>query len=205
MLYTISLNPDPSWHVPSVANCYVMWDKYQMLENIRVHSLMVAKTALCIAKDIIAKKYPISKEYVVAALLHDIAKTYTIRHGGDHALLGATFVREETSNPYLAHAVLSHVFWPWTEGELSVEHKPWRLPLIISYADKRVCHDKIVSIDERFGDLMERYGKTESSRKYIRENYEQSIELENALKKRYIKTDLNPVEINAIKIENSQD
>ena len=202
MLYAISLEPDHSWSLPKAAKCYELWDKYEMLENIRVHSTMVAKTALYIARDVLEKRYEISEDYVIAAaLLHDIAKTYTIKHGGDHAQLGAAFVRAETGNPYLAHAVASHVLWPWSEGKLSVEHKPWRLPLLISYADKRVCHDKIVSLDERFGDLMQRYGKTERSRKYIQENYEQSIDLEKSFKKRYIQTDLDFSKIKVLQID----
>jgi len=201
MIYTISFDLDPSFPVPTKAECYTMWDTYEMLENVREHSRMVAKTALCIAKDVIAKGYDISEDYVVAAaLLHDIAKTYTIKHGGDHAQLGASLVRAQTGNPYLAHAVLSHVIWPWNEGILSVENEPWRLPLIISYADKRVRHDTLVSIDERFSDLMDRYGTTELKRQYIQENYEQSVELENALKKYHIKTELDFVEINAIEL-----
>jgi len=201
MIYTISFDQNPRWTVPTKAKCYAMWDTYEMLDNIREHSRMVAKTALCIAKNIRANGYEISEDYVVAAaLLHDIAKTYTIKHGGDHAQLGATFVRAQTGNPYLAHAVLSHVIWPWTEGILSVVNKPWRLPLIISYADKRVRHDKIVSIEDRFSDLMDRYGNTALKRQHIQENYEQSVELENALKKHQIKTELSSAEINAIKL-----
>lgn len=202
MLYSISLSPDPTWFVPTKTECYALWDKYEMLDNIREHSLMVAKTALYIARNAIMQKYDVSEDYIIAAaLLHDIAKTYTIKHGGDHACLGAAFVRAETGNPYLAQAVLCHVSWPWLEGDLAIEHAPWRLPLVIAYADKRVCHDGIVSVDKRFHDLLERYGTTELKRKYIQENYEQSIELENSFKKHNMKVDFNTQDVNAVSFE----
>ena len=34
---------------------------------------------------------------------------------------------------------------------------------IVNYADKRVMHDRIVSLEERFSDLKERYGRKSES------------------------------------------
>lgn len=167
---------------PDEAACALLWDKYDMLPHIREHCRTVARVALDVASRAVARGCALDLDAVrAAALLHDLAKTYTIRHGGGHAQLGAAWVREETGNPALAQAVLFHVSWPWSEGPLAPEADPLRLPLIVSYADKRARHDQVVSLEERFADLMERYGDTEHHRNMIQLNREQAVSLERAL------------------------
>ncbi len=212
MLFDIHVAPNPAWHVPSKQECLSLWEKYEMLDNIREHSLMVAKAALFLAKQAravlhkdekMASLYGVSLEdkYVVAsALLHDIAKTYTIQHGGDHAALGAAIVRAETGNPYLGHAVISHVIWPWENGDYSVQYMPWRLPLLISYADKRICHNMVVGVDERFQDLMDRYGTDAIRRKYIQENYEQCKQQEKVMLEQGFNIQMDTQTLNALEL-----
>lgn len=168
--------------VPDEAACARLWDKYDMLPHIREHCRAVARVALDVAARAAARGRAMDLNAVrAAALLHDLAKTYTIRHGGGHAQLGAAWVREETGNPALAQAVLFHVSWPWSEGPLAPEADPLRLPLIVSYADKRARHDQVVPLEERFADLMKRYGDTEYHRSMIQQNREQALRLEKAL------------------------
>jgi len=50
----------------------------------------------------------------------------------------------------------------------------------VLYGDKRVAHDKIVPIEQRFGDLVERYGKTEEIRERIHSTNRQAKEIEDA-------------------------
>jgi poly(A) polymerase Pap1 len=38
---------------------------------------------------------------------------------------------------------------------------------VVNYADKRVRHSTVVSLDQRFEDLMQRYGKRRESQHYI--------------------------------------
>jgi len=38
---------------------------------------------------------------------------------------------------------------------------------IVNYADKRVMHDRVVSLEERFRDLKERYGRNQSAIDYL--------------------------------------
>ena len=116
-----------------------------------------------------------------AALLHDIAKNYTIRHGGSHAQLGAAWVREETGNPLLAQAVLFHVEWPWSGGDMDDVRDPMRLPVIVAYADKRVRHAEVVSIRERFDDLLVRYGISADKEETIARNYAHVQAVEQAI------------------------
>lgn len=165
--------------VPDDEECFQLWDKYEMLDNVRAHSLLVAKIAAALAE----RAYSLGMEIDVPAtrasgLLHDIAKTWCIRNGGSHALLGGAWTCQETGNFAIAQGVILHVHWPWAlpEGKAICS-----LPIFVLYADKRARHDQCVSLDERFEDLLIRYGKTETARALIRKSYQQSQAIEAAL------------------------
>ncbi|MFW6055546.1 MAG: HD domain-containing protein [Thermodesulfobacteriota bacterium] len=148
-----------------------------MLPQIRDHSLLVAAVALQIAEMARTKGLPVSRRQVEAsALLHDLAKTYTIRHGGNHSQLGGAWVVNLTGNLAVAQAVIHHVHWP---GEIVVQKH--LLPLLILYADKRVKHDGIVYIEDRFEDLFVRYGINEHRIKLMQRSLEQTRTIENKL------------------------
>ena len=53
--------------------------------------------------------------------------------------------------------------------------------LIVNYADKRVKHDQIVTIQERFEDLIDRYAKTEQHRVRLREKLGEYLVLERRI------------------------
>lgn len=164
---------------PGDRACFALWEKYAMRPNIRRHCLQVAKIATALAQKARALGFDVCPATVRAsALLHDIAKTYCIRYGGSHAQLGAAWALSETHNYEIARGVLLHVLWPW-----AVPDGPeiCSLPFFIIYADKRVRHDAIVNLDERFSDLLTRYGKNEMSRQSINASLEQGKTIENAL------------------------
>lgn len=169
--------------IPSEKECVALWNKYEMLPNIREHSRLVAEFARALAYRINEKfPYKVSEECAyVGGLLHDIAKTITIRDGGSHQDLGASIVRAETGNPLLASCVFHHVLWPWEEGILDLKKHITHVPLLIAYADKRVLHNTLVRLDKRFEDLLERYGRTEKIRENIRQNYKQAKCIEDTL------------------------
>ncbi|EKO37575.1 MAG: putative domain HDIG-containing protein [Solidesulfovibrio magneticus str. Maddingley MBC34] len=163
--------------VPSDAQCRLLWDAYGMLPNIRAHSELVACLATALAELARAAGLAVDVAAVrAAALLHDLAKTYTIRHGGNHCQLGAAWVQEITGNPALAQGVLCHVHWP-REIDLAADF----LPLALIYSDKRVKHNQIVTLEARFDDLLVRYGTTDYIRGRIRESFQQAEAIERAL------------------------
>lgn len=168
---------DPAWSVPSASECIAWWDDYKMFDNIKAHSTLVAKVAVQLA--ILADKAGVDVDIPTmqaSALLHDIAKSYCINHGGNHSQLGAAWVMQLTGNPAIAMGVLHHVFWPFEP-----EADKYFLPLAVSYADKRVMHDSLTSLEKRFGDLKVRYGKTERIIQRIHQTYEQALVLEERL------------------------
>lgn len=190
------------WKVPSVGECFRIWQKYQMMLHIKAHCLMVARVAMTLAKRFAKAGYPIREDLVLAsALLHDIAKSYTIYFGGDHAILGCAWVMQEIQNPLIAQAVLAHVIWFFDEGEQAIEKNPCTLANLISYSDKRVQHDKLVTLSGRFEDLIKRYGSTEEKRRLININYAQSQKIENAFVRFGVDVNLDPGQLVRIKQE----
>ena len=177
--------------VPSVEVCRALWDKYEMPEHIRTHSERVAELAVILAEPALARAREAHSEAVpggdlnvdevrASALLHDLAKSYTIYYGGSHAQLGAAWALAETGHAGLAQGVLHHVCWPWPlQDELVCS-----LPILVLYADKRVMHTEFVTVRERFEDLVLRYGKTEQSRRGIDASRRQAMNIECALSAR---------------------
>lgn len=187
MLPELEFPSDPSWFIPSEAQCAELWKKYSVPPHICAHCRAVASVAVEITSralkgSVIPPHRPLSVPLALAAgLLHDIAKSYTIHYGGSHAQLGAAWVREETGNPLLAQAVLFHVEWPWAGGVMDDVRDPMRLPVIVAYADKRVRHNAVVSLKERFDDLVVRYGISQDKQAMIAKNYAHAQAVEQAI------------------------
>ncbi len=53
--------------------------------------------------------------------------------------------------------------------------------LIVNYSDKRVKHDQVVSLDERYQDLIERYAKAPPQTQFLLEKLDLYIELERTI------------------------
>ena len=167
--------------IPRPEDCHALWERYAMLEHIKAHSVKVADFARALAVKAISIGVAVNAEAVYAAgLLHDLGKTYTIAHGGNHAQLGASWVMRETGNAPIASAVMFHVHWPFEE---SVDDDVFMIMAII-YADKRTKHDSYVSLDERYADLVDRYAVTELLKKRIGLSLEQGKRIEAALSSR---------------------
>ena len=140
--------------IPTAKECYLFMDQYKMLENIRHHSIVVEKVASLIAHGLIRAGVPLSIELVTAgSLMHDIAKTICINEGCDHSLVGEEICLKNQLEE-IADLVGEHVRLKHFEPEGAILEKE-----IIYYADKRVNHDQIVTIEERLKDLFVRYGK----------------------------------------------
>ncbi|WP_237559883.1 phosphohydrolase [Desulfohalovibrio reitneri] len=163
---------------PSVTECESLWDRFMMPGHIRRHSRVVAAVASQVAD--MARVAGVEDADIPAALasalLHDIAKHYTILYGGSHSQIGGAWVMELTGNPVLAQGIVHHVYWPY-----ELDFKRYLVPLCVLYADKRAKHDRLVSIDTRFDDLLERYGQTPEIQKKIRWTTLQAHEVERGL------------------------
>ena len=155
-----------------------MWSRWEMPEHIQEHSLLVTRVALEIAEMTKEQLMPGLDLHQVraAGLLHDLAKIYTIRHGGSHSQIGAAWIQEQTGNVAVARAVLHHVHWPFP-----MDLYRYPVSLIICYSDKRVRHTEIVTLEERFVDLQERYGVSDMARHHIQHSLKQGQAIERLL------------------------
>jgi len=133
-----------------------------MLENIIHHSTEVANVALYLSTELNKRGQRIDLLLVEAAsLLHDLTKTDSFKTKEDHAWTGSRLLKEmgyeEVGEVVAQHIWLSHDVDPLLVSEEEV----------VNYADKRVMHDRIVSLEERFNDLRDRYGRDQRGMDYL--------------------------------------
>jgi putative nucleotidyltransferase with HDIG domain len=170
--------------VPDIAECFRLMEEYRMLPNIRRHSLAVAQVSWLLVEEF--GKNPVSpvvldQELVIpGALLHDIAKTPCLQTGCDHARAGAELC-VRLGYPRIAGIVEEHVLLR-DHDDLRRRQGVFTAREIIYYADKRVRHEEIVSLDDRLVYILERYsaGDPEIERR-IRENFARCLQLEYSL------------------------
>ena len=161
---------------PDRATCLALMRRYGMLRNIRAHSLMVCQVALSIARDLAAAGIVLDLCVIeAAALLHDITKTRSLTTGERHAETGAQLLAQ-LGYFQVARVVRFHVQPPPVGKCITAEE-------IVSYADKRVLHDRIVSLDERFAYLRQRYGTTPAAQKRIACSWDRTRETETNIKR----------------------
>jgi putative nucleotidyltransferase with HDIG domain len=126
-----------------------------MLPHIVRHSQLVTRVALLIARKLNTAGHQLDLALVEAgALLHDITKTTSIETRENHAETGGELLIS-LGYPSVADIVRQHIcldagtFAPDAVTEIE----------IVNYADKRVKHEEVVDIEERFRDVRERYVK----------------------------------------------
>lgn len=163
--------------IPSIRNCFVIMKRYGMLENIKAHSIVVAKIALLIAKGLEREGIDICvKKAAAGALLHDIGKSVSLKNGGDHTKIGRQICLRNHFEE-IADIVGEHVLLRGYKLEGDYSEKE-----IVYYADKRVNHDKIVTLGERLAYILERYGNNDQELRHrIRKNFELCGKVEEKL------------------------
>lgn len=179
--------------VPSVKECLNLMDEHTMLENIVRHSFLVKKVALYLAEELNKNGESLDLCKVQAgALLHDIIKTRSIATGEDHAKAGSELLTG-LGFKGISGIVRQHVI---IEDEISS-------PVIsetevVNYADKRVMHDKVVVLEDRFDDLRKRYGTNEESVCLINMSEQNAVDLE---KKIFLRLDITPDDLLPLELD----
>jgi len=163
--------------VPDVNECLDFMMQYHMLPNIRDHSIVVARVAEIITEGLIAAGHNLSLEKVIAgALLHDIGKTACLDNDNDHAVKGFEICLAHNLHA-IADIIAEHVILKTYAPENDFTEKE-----IVYYADKRVNHDQVVSLEVRLDYILERYGMNNKVRcRAIRRNYARCQDLETRM------------------------
>ena len=161
--------------IPSLEECDELMAKYSMLPNIVAHSRQVMRVSLAIT-DNVKKGVAINRDMIIAAaLLHDITKTRSLKTREPHDQSGGELLRE-LGFVSIGEIVKQHVILFDFDPKARLKESE-----IINYADKRVMHDRIVSLAERVQDLIQRYGATEEIKNRIQQNEIQVIAIENKI------------------------
>jgi len=161
--------------IPDLETSFFLLRECSVPVHIVGHSVVVAKTALLLGEALNAIGRQQNLALLAAAgVLHDIAKFATLKTGEDHAQTGADWLDEKGLKPVawvVRHHVRLHLdmFQPVDEKEL------------VFYADKRVQHEKIVTLSQRFIDLQDRYGKNEVALGSLEEMKKITLGLENKI------------------------
>lgn len=202
-------------NIPAIEEVENLWDKYHVPENVRSHCRKVAEVAVKVGNKLKKSGENINLNLLEkAALLHDLARTVNFKHPEKHPGASCEDIsfwqdlikkygnrgHEEVAEdflkdkyPELAKIVGSHAAM---HKIMCNDIKSWEIKILI-YADSRVLHDKIVSLNERYADTKERHGwffekiKKETGRSL--ENMHE--ELKKLEKQIFDKIDIEPEDI----------
>ena len=163
-------------NIPTREECLLLLHELQMPPHIQRHSMMVAKIALHLGNLLNTNSLRVNLSLLEAgALLHDVGKPQSIFTGERHEELGASILAERGYR-WLAPIVMEHV---------SLDRKrvdgPINESILVNYSDKRVRHDQVVTLEDRFDDLMDRYAKTEDHRSRMKKKFVLFRELEQKI------------------------
>lgn len=162
--------------IPTKEECFRLICEMEMMDHIVAHSLQVCRVAVFLTDRLAARNIGLNRDMVQAsALLHDITKTRSFETRENHAQTGDELLRD-LGYPEVGWVVGQHVrldayFSPGgpTEAE------------IVNYADKRVLHDQVVSLEARMAYILEKYGGEADQRERIRWLRGKTEELEERL------------------------
>ena len=178
---------------PSIKECFELMARYRMLANIKAHSIMVARVARLLGSNMAGVE--LDMDLIIAgALLHDIAKTQCLDSNRNHALEGEEIVLKHGPDK-LAEIVAEHVVLGQTTPGIIVEKQ------IVYYADKRINHDQVVSLEERLAYILDRYGRNNPARhQAIMVNFVKCQALEQEI---FARLDFGPADVTAL-LENDE-
>lgn len=190
--------------VPTIEQCLAYMADFAMLENIRAHSFMVARTATAVREGLseagkTTAPLPAEDLVLAGALLHDIAKTQCLHGICKHALVGQE-ICQDLGFPEIGEIVREHV--------VLSDYAPDRYRRgifnaceLVYYADKRVRHDTIVSLESRLEYILDRYGDNDPMKEsFIIANFKICQEFERLL---FSFLDFSPAELAQIAVVKS--
>ncbi|MBN1828403.1 MAG: HD domain-containing protein [Deltaproteobacteria bacterium] len=162
--------------IPSRDICFSLMKQMAMPGHIVDHSLQVCRVAAFLTEQLSLSGVPLDSRIVeAAALLHDITKARSFTTGEQHDRTARLLLEEqgyvEVGRVAGQHVILETYLFHGAPGEADV----------VNYADKRVLHDKVVSLEERMDYIRERYGTAEDRRAWIDRLWRKTLLLEDAL------------------------
>lgn len=181
--------------IPDIDQCLRLMDDFTMWENIRRHSFMVARVAELLHRGLQdsahSAEMPDRDLVIAGALLHDIAKTKCLQEDCQHAEVGAA-ICNELGYPQIAEIVSNHVILSRFRQERYAAGN-FTAADIVFYADKRVRHDEVVTLDARLEYILGKYGDNSPLQEaFIVKNFNKCRDLEEYL---FFYLDFSPADI----------
>ena len=139
---------------PSLEQCLDWWEVWDVPENIRRHSSVVARSAYVVAMKM--RKKGISLDPILthrAGLVHDLDKIDTLDESVVHGVMGADFLDEQGYSK-VGEIVRDHIMS--TIIDAGFESHSWENKLVF-FCDKLVEGDELVPFDQRLTALKIRY------------------------------------------------
>ena len=162
--------------IPTRDECLRLMSQYGMMSHIIDHSIEVTKVALYLGMELNKRGQSIDLGLVEAAsLLHDLTKSECLKTKEDHAQTGSQRLKG-MGYVQVGEVVAEHIHLARKNDPSLVTEEE-----IVNYADKRVQHDRIVSLEERFCDLMDRYGKSQKASEQMEQFKKATFEIENKI------------------------
>ena len=150
------------------------------MEHIAAHSIQVCRVAVFLTDRLNfqgeTRSSRLNRDLIRAsALLHDITKTRSFKTRENHAKTGAQMIHT-LGYPEVASIIGQHV-----RLDAYCHSGPVMEAEVVNYADKRVAHDRIVSLEDRMVDIQQRYAGTLTDQERICSYWKQLARLENKL------------------------
>jgi putative nucleotidyltransferase with HDIG domain len=174
-------------------DCLEILKKHNVPQHIVEHSQVVHRIALFLCRTLNRQGKNLDEEKVVAgALLHDIAKIDGLEQGKNHSQAGAELLTA-MGYPEIGEIIRQHVVLDDASPQAPITEAT-----IVHYADKRVKHTSIVSLERRFEDLKARYGKNPPALAWLEEMERRAKELEKRI---FEKLPLTPETLNSVALD----
>lgn len=172
--------------LPDEQGCLELLEKYNTPKHIIMHSRKVWEVGQVIG-DRVRTYCEMDMDLLRAScLLHDIGKYPSIITGKKfHDIIGEQILVNE-GLAMVGNIIVQHVILRSDVAQrVSEEH-------VLFYADKRVVHDNIVSLEDRFVYLIDTYGKNAEAIDRLLEMKKETKRVENAI---FAHMDLEPEDI----------
>ena len=171
-------------------------NQFGMLENIINHSIEVANVALFLSMELNKKGQRIDYDLVEASsLLHDLTKTECLKTREDHAMTGGQLLKK-MGYERVGEVVAEHIQLSAGKDPLWVSEEE-----LVNYADKRVQHDRIVPLEERFIDLKDRYSKGKWTLNQLEQLEKSTLDIENKI---FSILDMDPNELGNLQLSHQE-
>lgn len=182
-----------------------LYEKYKTPKHVTEHCQKVAYVADKIAGAYDEKGVDLDRENLrYACLLHDVLRIIDFHAGSEYLEMqnklkekypnmdhsqAAYEMLDEIGEHVIAKIIKKHEF----EGIVVSENQPFTLEeKIMTYSDKRVLHEDIVSISDRFEDGKRRYNPNNENQEREQQIYDVYFQLEKEL---FEGLDINPEDI----------